>query len=33
MIHKGKNVQVVYGLKVASVRKAVDAELGFSDEE
>ena len=33
VIHKGKNVQVVYGLKVASVRKAVDAELGFSDEE
>ena len=33
VIHKGKNVQVVYGLKVASVRKAVDAELGFGDEE
>lgn len=33
VIHKGKNVQVVYGLKVASVRKAVDAELGFSGEE
>lgn len=33
VIHKGKNVQVVYGLKVNAVRKAVDAELGFSGEE
>lgn len=33
VIHKGKNVQVVYGLKVNAVRKAVDAELGLSGEE
>lgn len=29
VICKGKNVQVVYGLKVTAVRKAVDAELGI----
>ena len=29
----GENVQVVYGLKVNAVRKAVDAELGLSGEE
>ena len=33
VIRKGKNVQVVYGLKVNAVRKAVDAELGLSGEE
>ena len=33
VIHKGKNVQVVYGLKVNAVRKAVDAELGLSGED
>ena len=33
VIHKGKNIQVVYGLKVNAVRKAVDAELGLSGEE
>ena len=33
MIRKGKNVQVVYGLKVNAVRKAVDAELGLSGED
>jgi PTS system maltose and glucose-specific IIC component len=31
VVRKGKNVQVVYGLKVTAVRKAVDAELGFKD--
>ncbi len=29
VIKKGNNVQVVYGLKVNSVRKAVDQELGL----
>lgn len=29
VVKKGKNVQVVYGLKVTAVRKAVDAELGI----
>ena len=34
VIKKGSNVQVVYGLKVNSVRKAVDQELGrTSDQE
>lgn len=33
VIHKGKNVQVVYGLKVNAVRKAVDEELGLNGEE
>lgn len=33
VIRKGKNVQVVYGLKVNAVRKAVDQELGFADQE
>ena len=33
VIHKGINVQVVYGLKVNAVRKAVDAELGLSGED
>ena len=33
VIRKGKNVQVVYGLKVNAVRKAVDEELGLSGEE
>lgn len=32
VIKKGKNVQVVYGLKVNAVRKAVDMELGKSEE-
>lgn len=32
VIRKGKNVQVVYGLQVTAVRKAVDAELGLSEE-
>ena len=31
VVRKGKNVQVVYGLKVNAVRKAVDAELGLQD--
>ena len=31
IIKKGKNVQVVYGLKVTAVRKAVDAELGIKE--
>lgn len=31
LIIKGQNVQVVYGLQVTAVRKAVDAELGISD--
>lgn len=30
VIKKGENVQVVYGLKVTAVRKAVDAELGLN---
>ncbi len=33
VIHKGKNVQVVYGLQVASVRAAVDQVLGFTENE
>lgn len=33
VVRKGKNIQVVYGLKVTAVRKAVDAELGFKDNE
>ena len=33
VIKKGNNVQVVYGLKVNSVRKAVDAYLGRSAEQ
>ena len=33
VIKKGKNVQVVYGLKVTAVRKAVDQELGVTDQE
>lgn len=32
VIKKGTNVQVVYGLKVTAVRKAVDMELGLGDE-
>lgn len=32
VIKKGNNVQVVYGLKVTSVRKAVDAYLGNGEE-
>ena len=31
VVRKGKNVQVVYGLKVNAVRKAVDAELGLQE--
>lgn len=31
VIKKGKNVQVVYGLKVTAVRKAVDQELGITE--
>lgn len=31
IVKKGKNVQVVYGLKVSAVRKAVDAELGVKE--
>lgn len=31
VIKKGQNVQVVYGLKVNAVRKAVDSALGLSD--
>ncbi|MFH5812127.1 PTS transporter subunit EIIC [Companilactobacillus sp. FL22-1] len=31
LIVKGNNVQVVYGLTVTAVRKAVDAELGLTD--
>lgn len=31
VVKKGKNVQVVYGLKVTAVRKAVDAELGIKE--
>lgn len=31
IVKKGKNVQVVYGLKVNAVRKAVDAELGIKE--
>lgn len=31
VVRKGKNVQVVYGLKVTAVRKAVDAELGIKE--
>lgn len=33
VIKKGKNVQVVYGLKVTAVRKAVDQELGITEHE
>ena len=33
VIKKGKNVQVVYGLKVTAVRKAVDQELGITEQE
>ncbi len=33
VIKKGKNVQVVYGLKVTAVRKAVDQELGMTQQE
>lgn len=33
VIKKGNNVQVVYGLKVNSVRKAVDAQLGMSSDQ
>ena len=29
VVKKGNNVQVIYGLKVTAVRKAVDTELGF----
>ena len=32
VVKKGNNVQVIYGLKVAAVRKAVDAELGLGGE-
>jgi len=32
VVIKGENVQVVYGLKVNGVRKAVDSELGISGE-
>jgi len=28
VVKKGNNVQVIYGLKVTAVRKAVDEELG-----
>ena len=31
VIKKGKNVQIVYGLKVTAVRKAVDQELGIRE--
>lgn len=31
VVRKGKNVQVVYGLKVRTVRKAVDEELGIKE--
>ncbi len=31
VVRKGKNVQVVYGLKVNAVRKAVDEELGIKE--
>lgn len=31
VVRKGKNVQVVYGLKVNAVRKAVDEELGMQE--
>ena len=31
VVKKGKNVQVIYGLKVTAVRKAVDAELGVKE--
>lgn len=31
VVKKGKNVQVVYGLKVTAVRKAVDTELGIKE--
>lgn len=31
IVRKGKNVQVVYGLKVNAVRKAVDEELGIKE--
>jgi len=31
IVRKGKNVQVVYGLKVNAVRKAVDEELGVQE--
>lgn len=33
VVKKGKNVQVVYGLKVTAVRKAVDQELGITEHE
>lgn len=33
VIKKGNNVQVVYGLKVNSVRKAVDQELGMTSDQ
>ncbi len=33
VVKKGQNVQVVYGLKVNAVRKAVDAELGVQETE
>lgn len=33
VVHAGKNVQVVYGVQVTAVRKAVDAELGISESE
>lgn len=33
VIKKGKNVQVVYGLNVTAVRKAVDRELGITEHE
>lgn len=32
VIKKGNNVQVIYGLKVTAVRKAVDQELGLKNE-
>ena len=33
VVRKGKNVQVVYGLKVNAVRKAVDEALGFQNDD
>lgn len=33
VVKKGNNVQVVYGVQVGSVRKAVDQVLGFESED
>ncbi len=32
VVKKGNNVQIIYGLKVTAVRKAVDTELGFGSD-